>query len=246
MPCWSSPVAAYAELGVDIRLEVAVTGVDTRQRRVQLDDGTTVDYGRLVLATGACPRRLGIPGEELRGVHAYRTLDDAQAVRDAAQMTSRALVVGAGFIGMETAASLRARGLEVTLVEPGDGLFASLRAPAVSHSLARLYDERGVEVILGDTVASFDGSDGRLERAVLRSGRKVDAELAVVGVGVEPSTGYLDGSRHLSGARGGARRRAVRVERPGCLRGGRPRVLPRPRLRAPTPRPALDERELPG
>ena len=188
------PRAAYGELGVDIRLEVAVTGVDTRQRRVQLDDGTTVDYGRLVLATGACPRRLGIPGEKLRGVHAYRTLDDAQAVRDAAQMTSRALVVGAGFIGMETAASLRARGLEVTLVEPGDGLFASLRAPAVSHSLARLYDERGVEVILGDTVASFDGSGGRLERAVLRSGRTVDAELAVVGVGVEPSTGYLDGS----------------------------------------------------
>ena len=95
-------------------------------------------------------------------MHTYRTLDDAQAVRDAAETASSALVIGGGFIGMETAASLRRRGLEVTLVEPGDGLFASLEAPAVSHSLERLYRERGVEVILGDVVAEFRGSGGKL------------------------------------------------------------------------------------
>ena len=188
------PEAAYAELDVDLRLETVVTGVDIGERRVTLADGTSIDYGRLILAAGSLPRLLGIPGEQLEGVHTYRTLDDAQTVRDAAQSTSRALVIGAGFIGMETAASLRARDLEVTLIDPGDGLFAALEAPAVSRSLERLYRDRGVEVILRDSVAEFDGSDGRLERALTRNGREIRAELAIVGVGVHPSTDYLEGS----------------------------------------------------
>jgi 3-phenylpropionate/trans-cinnamate dioxygenase ferredoxin reductase component len=120
---------AYGELDVDLRLETTVTGIDTRERWVVVADGDAVAYGRLVIASGSLPRELGVPGEQLDGMHAYRTLDDAAAVRDAAASTPSALVVGAGFIGMETAASLRARGLGVTLVEPGDQLFASLRAP---------------------------------------------------------------------------------------------------------------------
>ena len=188
------PTAVYAELDVDLRLETPVTGVDIAERRVTLADGTSIEYGRLVLATGSLPRLLGVPGEQLVGVHTYRTLDDAQTVRDAAHSTSRALVVGAGFIGMETAASLRARQLEVTLIDPGEGLFAALQAPAVSRSLERLYHDRGVEVILGDSVAEFEGSNGKLERAVTRNGREIRAELAIVGVGVQPSTDYLEGT----------------------------------------------------
>ena len=188
------PAAAYADLDVDVRLGTTVTGVDTERRSVALAGGAEVDYGRLVLATGAFPRPLGVPGEELEGVHTYRTLDDATAVRTAAETAASAVVVGAGFIGMETAASLRRRGLEVTLVEPADGLFASLQAPVLSRSLERLYRERGVEVLLGDSIERFEGAGGRIERAVSRNGREIAADLAVVGVGVRPSTGYLEGS----------------------------------------------------
>jgi len=189
-----APAATYGELDVQLELETSVTSVDTRRRVVTVANGPELSYDRLVLATGALPRPLGIPGEELEGVHSYRTLTDATTVRDAAETVGSALVVGAGFIGMETAASLRRRGLEVTLVEPADSLFASLRAPAVSHSLEHLYRDRGVEVLLGDVIERFEGPGGRLERAVTRNGRVIEAGLAIVGVGVQPSTGYLDGS----------------------------------------------------
>jgi len=188
------PASVYAELAVEIRLETTVAAIDTSRRSVTLADGSAVDYDRLVLATGAFPRPLGIPGEELEGVHHFRTLADAEGVRAAAASAKSAIVVGAGFIGMETAASLRRRGLAVTLVEPADGLFAALRAPVVSRSLERLYREQGVEVLLGDSIAEFRGSSERLEGAVTRTGRELAAELAIVGVGVRPSTGYLDGS----------------------------------------------------
>lgn len=188
------PAAAYADLEVDVELGTTVTRVDTARRSVTLADGTDIEYGRLVLASGASPRPLGVPGEHLEGVHTYRTLDNASAVRAAAETAGTAVVVGAGFIGMETAASLRRRGLEVTLVEPADRLFGSLQAPPVSRSLERLYRDRGVELLLGDSIEEFRGAYGRLEGAVTRNGRELPAELAIVGVGVLPSTGYLEGS----------------------------------------------------
>lgn len=188
------PETAYADLGVDVRLGTSVTSVDTQERRVKLAGGATIEYGRLILATGSIARSLGVPGEQLQGVHSYRTLDDAQAVREAAESARSALVIGAGFIGMETAASLRTRGLMVTLIDQGDALFAALKAPALSRSLERLYRDRGVDVILGDSIAEFRGRRGRVERAVTRTGREIRAGLAIVGVGVQPATDYLEGS----------------------------------------------------
>jgi NADPH-dependent 2,4-dienoyl-CoA reductase/sulfur reductase-like enzyme len=95
---------------------------------------------------------------------------------------------------METTASLRRRGLAVTQIDRADGLYASLQAPPLSRSLERLYRERGVELILGDVVAEFRGSGGKLTGAVTKAGREIEAELAIVGVGVQPSTGCLEGS----------------------------------------------------
>ena len=120
-----------------------------------------------MLATGSTPRRLGIPGEGLEGVFTYRTLDDALGVRDAARTAGRALIVGAGFIGMETAASLRTLGLGVTVIEPGERLFAALAHPELSSALAQLYRDRGVELVLGDAVTELHG-DGRLSHATTR------------------------------------------------------------------------------
>ncbi len=188
------PEAAYAELDVDLRLESEVTGVDTRAGTVTLAGGSKLPYDRLVLASGTLPRSLGTPGEELAGVHRYRTLADASAVRAAAESARSALVIGGGFIGMETTASLRRRGLAVTQIDVADRLYASLQAPPLSDSLENLYREKGVEVILGDKVAEFRGSAGKLTGAVTNAGREIEAELAIVGVGVQPSTASLEGS----------------------------------------------------
>ena len=185
---------AYAESAIDVRLGSTVTGIDPRERTVALADGDSVPYDRLVLASGSLPRALGTPGETLDGVHTYRTLADATAVREAAETASSALVIGGGFIGMETTASLRRRGLAVTQVDLADSLYASLQAPPLSRSLEQLYRERGVDVILGDAVAEFRGKGGRLSGAITRAGKEIEAELAIVGVGVQPSTGYLEGS----------------------------------------------------
>jgi 3-phenylpropionate/trans-cinnamate dioxygenase ferredoxin reductase subunit len=188
------PEGAYAELDVGLRLGCEVTGVDTEKRAVTLADGSELPYDKLVLASGSLPRALGTPGEDLDGVHRYRTLTDASAVRAEAESASSALVIGGGFIGMETTASLRRRGLAVTQIDRSEHLYASLEAPPLSESLERLYREHGVEVVLGDTVAEFRGSGGKLTGAVTDAGREVEADLAIVGVGVQPSTGYLEGS----------------------------------------------------
>ena len=187
------PEAAYAEAGIELRLGAVATAIDTAARTVALGDGTVLAYERLVLASGSHPRALGIPGEELAGVHVYRTLADAQAVRSASESARAALVIGGGFIGMETAASLRRRGLAVTQIDVADHLYASLQAPPLSLSLERLYRQKGVEVLLGDQIAEFRGEDGKLTGARTRAGRELSADLAILGVGVKPATDYLEG-----------------------------------------------------
>jgi NADPH-dependent 2,4-dienoyl-CoA reductase/sulfur reductase-like enzyme len=187
------PEAAYAEAGIELRLGAVATAVDTAARTVALGDGTVLAYERLVLASGSHPRALGIPGEELAGVHVYRTLADAQSVRSASESARAALVIGGGFIGMETAASLRRRGLAVTQIDVADHLYASLQAPPLSLSLERLYRQKGVEVLLGDQIAEFRGEDGKLTGARTRAGRELSADLAILGVGVKPATDYLEG-----------------------------------------------------
>ena len=187
------PATAYDELEVDVRLDTSVAAVDPSTATVVLAGGEEIGYDRLVLASGSTPRKLGIPGEHLEGVSSYRTLDDALRVRAAARSAGRALVVGAGFIGMESAASLRSLGLDVTLVEPGERLFAALGNPEVSSALAQLYRDQGVGLVLDDAVTELHGSEG-LTHATTREGRRIEAGIAIVGIGVEPATEYLDGT----------------------------------------------------
>jgi len=186
--------AFYEESNVELLLGRSARRVDTSARSVELDDGSRLEYTSLVLATGSKPRPLGVPGEELDGVHTYRTLANAKAVRDAAESATQAIVVGGGFIGMETTASLRRRGLEVTQIDLADHLYASFQAPELSASLERLYREQGVDVILGDSIEEFRGENGRLVGARTASGRELNADLAIVGVGVGVTTDYLAGS----------------------------------------------------
>lgn len=187
------PESFYAEQDVELLLGRAAERVAPDERRVELDGGDAIGYERLLLATGAWPRTLDVPGAGLAGVFTLRTLDDSTRIGEAARAARRAVCVGGSFIGMETAASLRTLGLEVTVVELADTLFPILDAPELSRELADLYRERGVDIVLGDSVSAFRG-EGRLEAVATAGGSELPADLAVVGIGVIPQTAFLEGS----------------------------------------------------
>jgi NADPH-dependent 2,4-dienoyl-CoA reductase/sulfur reductase-like enzyme len=190
-------LAAGANDALDLTWErgVAAVGLDPPARTVALADGRALPYDGLVVATGARARTL--PGTEgIGGVHALRTLDDALALRAALDAgATRIVVVGAGFIGAEVAASCRARGAEVTMVEPLPAPLARVLGPEVGAVVADLHRDHGVDVRLGVGVAGVEaGVDGRVARVALADGSAVAADLVVVGIGVIPNTGWLEGS----------------------------------------------------
>jgi NADPH-dependent 2,4-dienoyl-CoA reductase/sulfur reductase-like enzyme len=184
--------AFYSGNGVDVRLETAVSSVDVRERTLEVD-GERIGYRKLLLATGAWPKQLEVPGADLENVFTLRTVGNSKAIRDAAESAERAVVVGAGFIGMEVTASLRELGKEVSQIHLGRWLFDQLGVEQLSDELAALYDRKGVNLVLGHEVEAFHG-DGRLEAVTTKNGRRLDADLAVVGIGVAPVTDFLDGS----------------------------------------------------
>ncbi len=171
----------------------AATGVEPRARTVALDDGTDLSYDGLVIATGATPRRL--PGTDgLAGVHVLRSLDDAVALRaDLDAGPSRVVVVGAGFIGAEVAATARGRGLPVTLVEPLPVPLGRVLGGEVAETVAAVHRDEGVDLRLGVGVEAIEGGD-RVERVRLADGTAIGCDVVVVGVGVTPNTAWLEGS----------------------------------------------------
>ena len=182
------PQEFYDDNDVELLLETEVSSVDTREQVV-----AGHRYDKLLVATGALPRTLDVPGADLAGVHTLRTLQDSTSIREAAAQTRDAVVIGSGFIGMEVAASLTVLGLDVTLVSRDADLFAQLRSPEISEHLVELYRERGVDIVRGDEVHAFHGRS-RLDTVELHSGRELGAGLAVIGVGVQPAVSFLAGS----------------------------------------------------
>ncbi|WP_269134551.1 NAD(P)/FAD-dependent oxidoreductase [Spiractinospora alimapuensis] len=177
-------------LRLDLRLGNAVVALDAQDQTVTLGDGTILTYDRLVIATGVSPRR---PDTDLAGVHALRTLEDAGLIRDAIRTTNRVVVVGAGFIGAEIAASARALGAEVTLLEAATTPMTRAVDPRIGAVLGELHRDNGVDLRLGSPVAAYEG-DGRVERVRLADGSAVDAPMVVVGTGVTMNTEWLRGS----------------------------------------------------
>ena len=182
----------YSDHGVEVMLETSVESVDPQAHELEVD-GDRLGYGKLLLATGAWPRQLEVPGSDLDGIFTLRTVGNSKAIRDAAAGAERAVVVGAGFIGMEVAASLRQIGKEVSLVHLGRWLFDQLGVEQLSDELAALYESKGVELVLGNEVEAFHGN-GSLEKVTTKNGRAVEGDLAVVGIGVQPVTDVLEGS----------------------------------------------------
>jgi NADPH-dependent 2,4-dienoyl-CoA reductase/sulfur reductase-like enzyme len=175
------------------RLGAVATGLDLSSKHVLLGGGERLPYDGLVIATGATPRRL--PGtDHLDGVHTLRTLDDCLEVRAILEQSpSRVAVVGAGFIGSEVAATCRKRGIEVTLIEALPVPLERALGAEMGAITADLHRDHGVDVRLGVGVVTLDGHE-RIERVRLTDGSSIDADLVVVGIGVQPVTDWLDGS----------------------------------------------------
>jgi len=182
----------WEELRLDLRLGRRALALDTAARSVTLDDGARERYDALLIATGASARRLR-DQPELEGIHTLRTLDDALALRAALERGPRVLVVGAGFIGAEVAASCRARGLAVTVIEPLPVPLARGLGERMGTLCARLHRDHGVDLRCGVGVERVLGS-GRVEGVVLSDGTQVPTDLVVVGIGVAPETRWLEGS----------------------------------------------------
>ncbi|MCK1619292.1 FAD-dependent oxidoreductase [Bradyrhizobium sp. 159] len=171
----------YHDAGIDLRLNTNVSAIDPQARNVTLGNGDRLPFDKLLLATGAEPVKLQIPGADQPRVHTLRSVADSRAIIKAAGTAKRALVIGASFIGLEVAASLRARKIEVHVVAPEQRPMQRVLGSEMGDFVRALHEENGVIFHLEDTVEKLEGA-----RATLKSGGVIEADLVVVGIGVKP------------------------------------------------------------
>jgi len=181
------PAEFYDENAIELLTETTVTRLDARGSQVLLDDGRELVYDRLLLTTGAEPRRISIPGAELEGIHYLRTLADCDAIRPRLDAGGRLAVVGAGWIGTEVAASARQRGLEVSVIDPGPLPYERILGPEIGEFYRDVHVQHGVAMLLGQGVEAFEG-DGAVRRVRNDDGANIECDFAVVAVGVVPRT----------------------------------------------------------
>lgn len=180
------PAPFFDQQRIDFRPGVRVTAIDRTSRVVALDDGRTLSYTALVLATGAAARRLAVPGHDLAGVHELRTLHDAEQLRAELAEARSAVVVGAGFIGLEFAAAARKQGVTVTVLEAAERPLSRALSSTMASHLAAAHRDMGTDLRLGEGLAALVGRHGRVVSAVGTSGAEHPADLVLVGVGARP------------------------------------------------------------
>ncbi|ATW51782.1 NAD(P)/FAD-dependent oxidoreductase [Streptomyces peucetius] len=186
------PPQWYTDHKVDLRLGTAVTAVDRAAHEVTLADGSRIGYAKLLLTTGSSPRRLPVPGAALDGVHYLRRLADSDRIKEAFASASRVAVIGAGWIGLETAAAARAAGAEVTVLEAAELPLLRVLGREVAQVFADLHTEHGVDLRCGVQVAEITGADGRANGVLFADGSRVDADAVIVGIGITPDTGLAE------------------------------------------------------
>jgi 3-phenylpropionate/trans-cinnamate dioxygenase ferredoxin reductase component len=184
------PAGYYAEQRIALTLGVRATAIDAKQKLVELEGGERVAYDRLLVTTGGRNRTLSVPGATLEGVFQLRTVEDCDRIRAATPRARRAVVMGLGFIGSEVSASLRQLGIEVAAVEGARVPLARVLGDEVGQALAEIHREKGVELVLGDSVAALEGS-ARVERVRTTRGRVLECDMVVAGIGIVPNTELL-------------------------------------------------------
>src|SRR5689334_13074051 len=182
----------FNEHDITLLLNRDVTSVDARTKTITFDSGETMDYDALLVATGGAPVRLNMSGGDLKNVCVLRSFADADSIIETASHSRRCVVVGASFIGMEAAYSLRERGLDVTVVAPSSEPFELTLGREVGAVFRRLHEKHGVRFKLGSIVYGFEGSH-KVEAVTLDNGEQIETDMVVVGVGVRPVTQFIDG-----------------------------------------------------
>jgi 3-phenylpropionate/trans-cinnamate dioxygenase ferredoxin reductase component len=182
------PASWYAENGVELRLGVPVSGIDRAAREVALADGSRAGYAKLLLATGSSPRHLPVPGADADGVLYLRQVGDSDRIKAAFEGASRVAVIGAGWIGLETAAAARAAGAEVTILEAAELPLLRVLGAEAARVFAGLHREHGVDLRFGVQVSEITGAGGRADGVRLADGSHVAADMIIVGIGITPNT----------------------------------------------------------
>lgn len=183
----------YREKAIDLALNTTATAVDPENHTVTTATGEQIHYGQLLIATGASSKPLRVPGSDLAGIHTLRKMTDAEAIRQETAEAKHAVVLGGSFLGMEAAVSLIKGGLDVTIVEHGPRLLPYLASAELSAHFQRYVESLGVTVVLNDTAVAFHGAD-RVRELETTAGRRIPCDLAIVGIGVEPATVFLQDS----------------------------------------------------
>ncbi|WP_411133359.1 NAD(P)/FAD-dependent oxidoreductase [Streptomyces sp. C10] len=182
------PPRWYADHDVELRLGQAVTSLDPAAHEVTLADGSRLGYAKLLLATGSTPRPLPVPGADLDGVHYLRRLADSDRLKEVFRSASRVVVIGAGWIGLETTAAARTAGVEVTVLEAAALPLLGVLGPEAARIFATLHTDHGVELRCGTQVAEITGTDGAVDGVRLADGSLIGADAVIVGVGITPNS----------------------------------------------------------
>ncbi|HXJ81015.1 MAG TPA: FAD-dependent oxidoreductase [Candidatus Methylomirabilis sp.] len=185
-----NPASFYAERDIEVRQGVRATAIDAAQKVVTLEGGDRISYDRLLVTTGGRNRALSVPGAQLERVFQLRTVDDCDSIRAAVRGARRAVLIGLGFIGCEVAASLRQLGLDVAVVEGQRVPLARVLGDEVGEILAGIHRDKGVNLVLQDSVAALEGKD-RVERVRTTKGQLLECDLVVAGIGIVPNAELL-------------------------------------------------------
>ncbi|TPL20466.1 MULTISPECIES: FAD-dependent oxidoreductase [unclassified Mesorhizobium] len=177
----------YTGSAVDYRPGVRIDRIDAGRRRLEISGGGELAFDHLILATGSRPRLLPLPGADLSGVVSLRSLSDARLIRDLSARSEDVVILGGGFIGLEIAATLRAAGRTVTVVEAVDRLLGRAVAPIVASHVRQRLEATGVHILTGTTIARLEGENGHVTAAITSSGERLPARMVVVGIGAVPN-----------------------------------------------------------
>jgi len=180
------PEDFYKRDNLEVILKKKVEKIDTEDKIAILEDGDNISFNKALIATGGSPRKLGINGENLRGVHYLRTLDDADGIKSEISKGKNAVIIGGGFIGIEVASSLTMLGVRATVIEVMPYIWSTFVDEKISNFIQKYFETKGVQFILNESVKEIEG-DERVKAVVLNSGKKLNADFVVIAVGIKPN-----------------------------------------------------------